>query len=178
MNLCEDRTVSRAVYCCFVALLFSAGSVSAHDNDAHPRNSVQELSPAQQEVVAVLEAYRSAYEAADVERLAALTVADESFSFFEGASADWGWGSHAAHLSAEFPAFSAADYRFSDISPVVDETLAYATFAWQLDVVILSEQFEGGRHPVSMTGLGTAVLVKQDGNWKLRHIATARKTQS
>ena len=52
--------------------------------------------------------------------------------------------------------------------------MAFATFDWSLDVVVLSDQFEGGRHPVSMQGIGTAIFIKDEGEWKLRHLHTVR----
>ena len=51
----------------------------------------------------------------------------------------------------------------------------FATFDWEMDVVVLSEQFPDGRHPVSMQGLGTAILIREGEQWKLRHVHTARK---
>ena len=64
--------------------------------------------------------------------------------------------------------------RLTDIEPFVSGNLAYATFEWAMDVTVVSDKFEGGRHPVSMSGRGTAVLIRQAGAWKLRHLHTAQ----
>ena len=45
-------------------------------------------------------------------------------------------------------------------------------------MTVLSDEFEGGKHPVSMRGLGTAILVQHDGGWKIRHLHTAREQQA
>jgi hypothetical protein len=158
------------------AFVLLSGLAAAHTDENEQAVEPAQLTAAQQAVVTTLEAYAAAYAATDLERLRSLTVGNESFSYFEGSGADWGWDAYAAHLNKEMPAFSQAQYEFTDVRPVVGEQFAYATFSWKLDVVILSEEFEGGRHPVSMQGLGTAVLARQGANWQLQHIATARKT--
>lgn len=178
MNEFRFRIASRHALAMLPLLFCLVSPISAHQGDDNQNNAAIELSESQQTIIAVLENYANAYAAADVDGIAALTVADETFSYFEGSSADWGWADHAAHLETEFPAFSEGVYRFTNIRPVVDDQLAYATFAWTLDVVILSDQFEGGRHPVNMQGLATAVLIKKGSNWRLKHLATARKTES
>jgi hypothetical protein len=162
----------------FWSLLIGAsllvGGAGAHTDDADDTGAVMELSAEQQAVVATLEAYALAYAAADLEAIRRLTASDGRFSYFEGASADRSWDDYAHHASMEMPSFSEARYVVSDVRPEVAGDLAFATFAWAMDVVVLSEQFEGGRHPVSMHGIGTAVLVLDGGDWKLRHMQTAQ----
>ncbi len=77
-------------------------------------------------------------------------------------------------MIAEMPSFSEAQYVFSNIRPEVGKDFAFATFGWKMDVVVVSDQFEGGRHPISMQGIGTAVLLLEEGVWKLRHLQTVR----
>ncbi len=125
-------------------------------------------------VVAVLEAFAAAYEATDIEAIRALTLPDGHFSHFEDTFADWSWDSYARHLAEELPLFSDTRYRLTNIRPEAGSAMAFATFDWAMDVVVVSDEFEGGRHPVSMQGLGTAVLVKTDPGWKLRHVHTVR----
>ncbi|RMF97916.1 MAG: hypothetical protein D6727_04725, partial [Gammaproteobacteria bacterium] len=59
-----------------------------------------------------------------------------------------------------------------------DGQLGFATFDWRMAVTVLSERFEGGRHPVSMHGLGTAVLSRGPDGWRIRHLATARAREA
>ncbi len=125
-------------------------------------------------VVAVLEAFAAAYEATDIEAIRALTLPDGHFSHFEGSFADWSWDSYAGHLAEELPLFSETRYRLANIRPETGGAMAFATFDWAMDVVVVSDEFEGGRHPVSMEGIGTAVLLKTAAGWKLRHLHTAR----
>ena len=156
-----------------IAILLSGVSLAHTDNDDSAQ-AAAELGPEAQAVVATLDAFASAYESTNIEAIHQLTLADDRFSHFEGTFADWGWDSYAGHLAEEMPAFSETRYALTNIRPEVDGAMAFSTFDWSMDVVILSEQFEGGRHPVSMQGIGTAVLVKSGTDWKLRHLHTAR----
>ena len=154
-------------------LMLVTVAVRAH-TDGDQTSVPAELTPAEQAVSDVVQAYARAYQATDIDAIHELVSAG-AFSYFEGAGADEDWADYAAHLGAEMPAFSETRYNIFGIRPEVAGQMAFATFGWKLDVVILSEQFEGGRHPVSMQGLGTAVLVDEGGAWRLRHIHTARK---
>jgi ketosteroid isomerase-like protein len=150
-----------------------SGPAGAHEDPA--KNAPAPMVDARAEpAVAVLESFASAYEAGDIEALRRLVVADESFSHFEGSSADFGWESYAAHMMAEMPSFSETRYRLSEIRASASADVAFATFAWSMQVVVLSDRFPDGRHPVAMEGLGTAVIVRGPDGWKLQHLQTAR----
>lgn len=158
-------------------LLFACvviGNATAHTDEVDGENTALELSPREQSVVTILDAYAAAYAATDLDAIRNLTLSDGAFSYFEGASTDNSWDEYEHHAAAEMPSFSEARYVFSNVRPVVSEQMAFATFDWQLDVVVISEQFEGGRHPVSMRGVGTAVLIMEEGGWRLRHLHTAQ----
>jgi ketosteroid isomerase-like protein len=152
--------------------------VFGHTDDPHDEGDAAPLSATEQAVANVLLAYAQAYATTDIEGIRRLIVDDASFSYFEGAGADSDWADFSAHLAAEMPSFSDARYVFTNIKPEVSGDMGFATFRWTLDVVIISDQFEGGRHPVSMEGLGTAVMLNKKGAWRLRHLHTARKTTS
>ncbi len=70
--------------------------------------------------------------------------------------------------------FEDTQYRFSDVRPVVEGAAAYATLRYDMDVVVVSEQFESGRHPIHMSGVGTVIFAQHDGAWKIRHLHMAR----
>lgn len=146
----------------------------AHEDEPADSATKKPLDAEGRAVVASLEAFAAAYAATDMAAMQALTVPDGRFSYIEGTSVDWTWSSYAAHLAKEMPAFSETRYQITDIQPEVVGDMAFATFSWAMDVVIMSDQFPGGRHPVSMQGVGTAVLMKVDSAWKLRHLQTAR----
>jgi len=78
----------------------------------------------------------------------------------------------------EFAVMQAPDYRIENIRAFADGQLGFATFDWRMAVTVLSERFEGGRHPVSMHGLGTAVLSRGPDGWRIRHLATARAREA
>jgi ketosteroid isomerase-like protein len=162
--------------CTGVVCFLFAGIAAAHSGDADKQTDKRVLDAEQRPVAELLEAYAAAYQGGDIDAIKALTLADGRFSFFEGAGADSDWHEYEEHLAAEMPAFSEARYSITAIQPEVQGNMAFATFSWSMDVVIISDQFEGGRHPVSMQGLGTAVLIKQGEGWKIRHLHTARKT--
>jgi len=161
--------------CTGVVCILFAGVAASHSGDADKQTEKPLLDARQLQVADVLDAYAAAYQATDIAAIKALTLADGRFSFFEGTGADNDWHEYAEHLAAEMPAFSEASYNITDIQPEVQGSMAFATFSWSMEVVIISDQFEGGRHPVSMEGIGTAVLIEQGDSWKIRHLHTARK---
>ena len=152
-----------------------AGAGLAHEGPGEGPEAGRTLDAESRAVVAVLEAFAAAYAATDIEGIQALTLPDGHFSHFEGTFADWSWDSYAGHLAEELPLFSDTRYRLANIRPETGGAMAFATFDWAMDVVVVSDEFEGGRHPVSMQGIGTAVLLKTDRGWKLRHLHTARQ---
>jgi ketosteroid isomerase-like protein len=150
-------------------------SVLAHEGEELVAAPV-ELTAEEQAVIDTLDAYSRAVAAADLDAVEAVVVTDESFSYGEGAHLDVGWQSFAKHMEPEFAAFGDATYTFTDVHPFVSGDMAYAHLHYDMNVVVLSDQFEGGKHPVSMKGLGTVVLVKDDGDWKIRHMHMVRDT--
>ncbi len=155
-----------------------AGIGWAHEDDEQNAGQAVTLSIAEQAVADRLAAYAEAFVSGDLQRIEGFFLADERLSSFEGSYADWGWASYRKHLAEELPLFSETRYRVTDVRPQVDGELAFATFAWSLDVTVVSDQFEGGKHPVSMNGIATVVLVRDGKQWKIRHIHTARAQAS
>lgn len=155
--------------------LYSFGVAFAHDGDAKNKLEAMVLTAAEQEIVDFLSAYAEAFASADMRRIEPFFVADERLSYFEGSNVDRGWEGYRKHLAAELPAFSQTSYRITDVRPQVASDLAFATFSWGLDTTVISDQFEGGKHPVSMRGIGTVVLVQEDDRWQIRHMHTARE---
>jgi ketosteroid isomerase-like protein len=104
-------------------------------------------------------------------------VTDAGFSSIEGTFTDIGWESYRDHLAPEMAMFANTQYQLSDIRPFVSGDMAYASFDYAMDVTIISDQFEGGEHPVSMRGKGTVVLVRDGEAWKIRHLHTVTKRE-
>ena len=171
---------------CKIGEVFGAGILclglvstqsAAHDDEESSAPSLQ-LSPEQQQIVTFMSDYADAFQSTDLERISDFMINDEGFSFFEGSLPDWGWDSYVHHMQAELPAFSETRYVISGVRPFTSGDMAYATFEWQLDVTVLSDQFEGGRHPVSMRGIGTAVLLRDGDDWRISHLHTSQSRAS
>ena len=150
---------------------------NAHENEGNEGEQAIDLSAEEQQVVDTLNAYAKTFAGGDIAQIEHYFFTDEQFSSFEGTSADWGWESYRGHLAAELPSMSGTQYRFDAIRPHVVGDLAYATLDYAMDVTVLSDQFEGGKHPVSMRGVATVVLARDGDVWKIRHLHTARKRQ-
>ena len=159
-------------------VLIIPGNTFAHAGEESDAEASADLSPEGRAVVTALESFAAAFQASDIEQMHRLTLADGQFSHFEGAFADWSWESYANHLAEEMPLFTDTRYLVTNVRPTTDENIAFATYDWAMDVVVVSEKFEGGRHPVSMSGIGTAVLVKSGTEWKIRHLHTARTKEN
>jgi len=153
---------------------FLAATVSAHEGEDHaPADAATAaLSTEARAVVGTLESYAQAIASNDLSRVKPLVVAGNDFSYFEGTFVNVGWQSYYDHMAPEMALFEKPSYRMTDIRPFVSGDLGYATFTWAMDVTVVSDKFEGGRHPVSMNGKGTAVLSRVDGKWKIRHLHT------
>lgn len=154
---------------------FLAGLAWAHDGDVQNISEMATLTAAEQEVADFLAAYAEAFASGDMQRIETFFLANERLSYFEGSFTDWGWASYKEHLGAELPLFSETRYSFDNIRPQVADDLAFATFAWNLDVTVTSDQFPGGKHPVNMRGVGTVVLVRDADRWRIRHMHTSRE---
>lgn len=154
--------------------LLLSGPAGAHEGEHTPAAAAAPLTGDARAVAAVLGQYADALSANDLGRVQPLLVAGDAFSYFEGSHVNRGWQSYHDHLAPEMAMFEKPAYRITDLRPFVSGDLAYATFSWAMDVTVVSAQFEGGRHPVSMTGKGTAVLSRIAGEWRIRHLHTAQ----
>lgn len=157
----------------FLATLLPVGAADAHEGETHAARVATPLVGQALAVAAVLDRYAAALSANDLAAVRPLIADEDAFTYFEGSHVDHGWQSFRDHLAPEMALFEAPSYRISDVHPHVVGTLAYATYAWSFDVTVRSAQFEDGRHRVSMTGTGTAVLSMAAGQWRIRHLHTA-----
>lgn len=150
------------------------GSAVAHEGEPHATAPAAALVGEARAVAGVLGQYADALSANDLARVKPLLVDGEEFSYFEGSFANRGWQSYHDHLAPEMAMFERPVYRITDLRPFVSGDLADATFSWAMDVTVISPRFDGGRHPVSMSGKGTAVLSRIAGQWRIRHLQTAQ----
>lgn len=156
-----------------VALL-TMGVAPAHEGETHTQEAAAPLTGEARAVADVLDQYAAALSANDLARVQPLLVDGDAFSYFEGSFVNNGWQSYHDHLAPEMAMFEHPVYRITELRPFVSGDLAYATYSWSMDVTVVSPKFEDGRHPVSMTGKGTAVLSRIAGQWRIRHLHTAQ----
>ena len=95
-------------------------------------------------------------------------ITSEDFTIFEGGHINWGWVDYRDHhLGPELKQFIEFQYGYEEIKPHVFGGIAYATAKYNLAIKMKERQVSG-------KGLMTAVLVKHDGQWKIRHMHTSR----
>jgi len=165
----------------FVSGLLTVGAAaptSAHEGAEKQDGSVNStLSVEARQVVDTLNHYAAAVQSANMQNVEEYMVTDAGFSSIEGTFTDIGWQSYRDHFAPEMAMFTNTQYQLSDIRPYVSGDMAYASFDYAMDVTVVSDQFEGGEHPVNMRGKGTVVLVKVGEAWKIRHLHTVTKRE-
>jgi len=92
---------------------------------------------------------------------------DESLTIFESGHANYGWVDYRDHhLVPEMGEMKNTTYVFSDIKIHLAGKTAWAT----LKYTISADMMDNGKpHHVDGGGLGTAVLEKRDGRWRIVH---------
>ena len=118
------------------------------------------------EVKAVTDALMSeavAVEKGDIAALDKIWANTEDVTVFESGYANYGWNDYRnTHLAPELKEFKNTKYAFSDLKVKVDGKTAWATFKYTLAAEMGTRKVESG-------GLGTAVLEKRDGKWRIVH---------
>lgn len=104
-----------------------------------------------------------AVEKADLAALDKIWANSEDVTVFESGHANYGWNDYRnTHLAPELKEFKNTKYSFSDLKVKVDGKTAWATFKYTLAAEMGTRKVESG-------GLGTAVLEKRDGTWRIVH---------
>jgi ketosteroid isomerase-like protein len=104
-----------------------------------------------------------AVEKGDLAALDKLWANSEDVTVFESGHANYGWTDYRNnHLAPELKEFKNTKYSFSDLKVKVDGETAWATFKYTLAAQMGTRKIESG-------GLGTAVLEKRDGKWRIVH---------
>lgn len=164
---------ARRIAALLATSLLLASAAGAHEGKTHASPASAPLAGSALAVAEVLAQYATALTANDLEAVRPLIADERAFSYFEGSHVDSSWQDYHDHLAPEMALFEQPTYRISDVRPYVVGDLAFATYAWTFDVTVRSAEFEGGRHRVSMTGTGTAVLSQTAGQWRIRHLHTS-----
>lgn len=92
---------------------------------------------------------------------------DESLTIFESGHANYGWADYRDHhLVPEMGEMKNTKYEFSDIKIHLAGNTAWATFKYTISADVgeagKARHVEGG-------GLGTAILEKREGGWRIVH---------
>lgn len=123
-----------------------------------------------EDVMQVLEGYSGGLAQEDVAIAENFVlIAGNEFTIFEGSGRDIGWANYRDHhLAPEFAAEHVTFhvYDWSNYTIEVDEALAFATFDIRMEYEVRGEARERDAH-------GTAILVRSDDGWKIRHLHTS-----
>ena len=114
-------------------------------------------------VTNVLTREAAAVEKGDLAALDKIWANSEDVTVFESGHANYGWTDYRnSHLAPELKEFKNTKYTFSDLKVKVDGKTAWATFKYALAADIGARNIQSG-------GLGTAILEKRDGQWRIVH---------
>ena len=125
-------------------------------------------------VTDVLTREAQAVEKGDLAALDKLWANSEDVTVFESGHANYGWNDYRnSHLAPELKEFKNTKYAFSDLKVKVDGKTAWATFKYTISAEMKERKIEG-------SGLGTAILEKREGKWRIVHwhSSSPRRTPS
>jgi ketosteroid isomerase-like protein len=92
---------------------------------------------------------------------------DESLTIFESGYANYGWADYRDnHLVPEMAEMKNTKYEFSDLKIHLAGRTAWATLKYAIAADVLDN---GKSRHVDGGGLGTAILEKRDGQWRIVH---------
>ncbi len=130
--------------------IYSGGLVSAQTDEVKAVTDVM-----MREAVAV--------ELGDLAALDKIWANSEDVTVFESGHANYGWNDYRnSHLAPELKEFKDTKYSFADMKVKVDGKTAWVTFKYSLGAEMGTRKIESG-------GLGTAVLEKREGKWRIVH---------
>jgi uncharacterized protein (TIGR02246 family) len=137
-----------------MAALVMTGAVAARQSDA--------------EVLAFFKTYDAAFNARDIDKLGTLYHPD--VTVFEGAGIDRTWATYRdGHLGPELKAFQNLQWAHSNIEVhILGPAAAYVTADYSI-------KYRTGERDVDSGGIATHVLVKENGQWRIRHSQTAAR---
>jgi uncharacterized protein (TIGR02246 family) len=140
-----------------IVFLVGLGSVSAQSRDA--------------EIMAFFKAYDAAFNARDIDKLAALYHTD--VTIFENSGINRGWVDYRDnHFGPELKSFQDLQWAHSNIVVhMLGDSAAYVTADYTI-------KYKGADRVVDSGGIATHVLVKEQGAWKIRHSHTATRRRA
>ena len=107
------------------------------------------------------------FEKNDLAMASQIWANDESVTVFESGHANYGWADYRDHhLVPEMGEMKNTKYAFSDITIHVAGNTAWSTLKYTISADVIDN---GKPRHVDSGGLGTAVLEKRDGQWRIVH---------
>ncbi len=129
-----------------------------------PRSAAARGADSAAAVVKVLNESAAAFEHGDLGAASRTWSHSKALTVFEGGHVNRGWADYRDnHLAPEMKELRDVRYRLSDVVPHVVGDTAWATFRYAI-----SGSEIGGR-TFSGTGIGTAVLQREQGSWRIVH---------
>ena len=140
-----------------IAVIVSVAAGAAQSKDA--------------EITAFFKDYDAAFNAKDLTRLAKLYHAD--VTIFEGAGINRGWVDYRDnHLGPELKQFQNLQWSHANlVIHMLGDSGAYVTADYSI-------KYQAGDRTVDSGGIATHVLVKEQGQWKIRHSHTAARRRA
>lgn len=162
------------------ALLAVAASAAA--SAAPPITAAAQQSTAPAAATAPTATLRAVFAAAERGDMAALDTlyAGDSLTVIEGAGINRGWADYRDHhLAPEMKEMRGLVYRPADIDMHVSGNVAWATFRYALQATVPAPDSTGAARTrrADVVGRGTAILERQNGHWRLRHIQTSGRAR-
>lgn len=118
-------------------------------------------------VRSVLQLNARAFEQKDMKSLDSIWAHDADVSVFENGYANYGWSDYRDHhLKPEVEDMRNVTYRLADVKTHVAGDTAWSTFKYTIRA-----DYEG--RTIDSAGLGTAILEKRSGAWKIVHWHTS-----
>ena len=109
----------------------------------------------------------SSFEKNDLATATQVWANDESLTVFESGHANYGWADYRDHhLVPEMGEMKNTKYAFTDIKIHIAGETAWATLKYTIAADVLDN--DKPRH-VEGGGLGTAILEKREGQWRIVH---------
>ena len=141
-----------------LAVLIGAGAIAFSLNE-----TVSAQTDEVKAVTDVMTREALAIEQGDLAALDKIWANSDDVTVFESGHANYGWSDYRnTHLAPELKEFKNTKYSFSDMKIKVDGKTAWATFKYSLAAEMGTRKVESG-------GLGTAVLEKREGKWRIVH---------
>lgn len=140
----------------------------AHDEDLSkgPISSYRDLTADEATIQAVLDTYGRAMELRSIETMEQAVIPG-NFSTIESGYPNWTWEDFRDnHLAVEMAQFTDVDYDMGLILGEFQGELGFAIFKY-------TASGKAGGNPVSISGLGTAILELDEGKWRMHHLHTS-----